>query len=75
LDITYNQILQSIPDEYQKEANCVLNMDEVAEAVDENESIDPEARLRDEHDILEICSSLVTWLGYLHPSTFEFDQQ
>lgn len=77
LDDTYNRILDSIPEEYQKEAFCVmqlltvsyhpLTIAEVAEAVAidcENEEFDPENRLPDQTDILEICSSLVTLSGY-----------
>ena len=83
LDDTYKRILQSIPDDYRKEANCVLNLlvvsfrplklDEVAEAVAvdcDNKIFDPENRLPDHHDILEICSSLVTWSGYRAPFNF-----
>ena len=79
LDETYNRILNNIPKEYQREAHCVLhllvisyrplNLKEVAEAVAvdcENEIFDPEDRLRDPYDILEICSSLVSLSRYSH---------
>jgi hypothetical protein len=72
LDDTYNRILDNIPEEYRKEAICVmrllavsfrpLTIEEVAEAtaVDvENEEFDTENRLRNPEVILEICSSLV----------------
>lgn len=77
LDETYNRILNSIPEEYQREARCVLHLlvvsyrpltlGEVAEAVAvdcENEIFDPADRLRNQHDILEICSSLVMLSRY-----------
>jgi hypothetical protein len=79
LDETYNRILNNIPEEYHKEARRVmqllaisyrpLTIDEVAEAIAvdcENEVFDPEKRLPDQMDILEICSSLVTLSGYFH---------
>ena len=65
-----------IPKEYQREAHCVLQLlvisyqlltlNEVAEvvAVDcKNEIFDPEDGLRDRHDILDICSSLIFLSG------------
>ena len=76
LDETYDRILQNIPDEYCKEAHCVLQLlcvsfqsltiNEVAEAIaidSENEIYSPENCLRDAQDILNICSSLVTLHG------------
>lgn len=73
LDKTYDPILCSIPQDYHREAQCVmqllafsyrpLTLDEVAEAIAVNcddECFDPEDRLPDQYDILEICSSLVT---------------
>ena len=77
LDETYNRILNRIPNEYKREAYCVfqllvisyrpLTLNEIADAVAvdcENETFDPENRLRDPCDILEICSSLVSLSGY-----------
>jgi len=77
LDETYNRTLNNIPKEYQREAHYVLSLlvisyrlltlKEVAEvvAVDcKNEIFDPEGKLRDPCDILEICSSLISLSGY-----------
>ena len=79
LDETYNRILNSIPKEYQREAHCVLHLLVIsyrplmlkgvveAVAVDcQNEIFDPEDRLRDPCDILEIFSSSVSLSGYSH---------
>jgi hypothetical protein len=76
LDKTYERIIDNIPVENRNAAHCAmqflaisfrpLTIDEVAEAVAvdcENETFDPEQRLRDRYDILEICSSLVTLFG------------
>ena len=76
LDETYDRILNGIPEEYCREAHCVLQLlcvayrnltlDEVAEAVAidlETETFTPENRLRDKLDIFDICSSLVTLHG------------
>ena len=78
LDKTYDRILNSIPEMHRREAHCVmqvlavtyrpLKIDEVAEAVAvdcENEIFNPEYRLQDPEDILEICSSLVCLSGYI----------
>ena len=78
LDETHERILRGIPEEYQREAQCIfhllvvsrrpLKLAEVAEALAvncETETFDPEDRLRDQHDILEICSSLITLSGYM----------
>ena len=76
LDETYDRILNNIPEEYCREAQCVLQLlcvafrsltlDEIGEAVaidSENQTFDTENRLRDKHDILDICSSLVILHG------------
>jgi len=76
LDDTYNRILNNIPEQYRREAYCILQLlavslhrvsvAEVAEAIAidcENEIFDPENRLRDEEVVFEICSSLVTLSG------------
>jgi ankyrin repeat protein len=73
LDETYNRILRSIPEQYQRAARRVLHLlfisrkpltlNEVAEAIAvdyEEERFDPENRLNDPNNILEICSSLVS---------------
>ena len=73
------ELLINIPKEYEREARCVLhllvisyrplNLKEMAEAVAvdcENEIFDSEDRLRDYHDILEICSSLVSLSKFNH---------
>ena len=73
LDETYNRILKCVPAEYQREIRCALHLlviscrpltlYEVAEAVAvdyEDQKFDVENRLRDPHDILEMCSSLVS---------------
>lgn len=70
---TYKRSLGSIPAEYQRQARTVfhllvislrsLTLFEVADAVAvdlEEEYFDAENRLRDPHDILDICSSLVS---------------
>ena len=67
LDGTYTRILESIPEEYQREVFHALQLlvvsyralalDEVAEAIVidyENEKVSPEDRFRDSHDIIEI---------------------
>jgi len=56
-----------------------LKIAEVAEAVAVNcvtETFDPEDRLRDQQDILEICSSLIALSGYtvLASSTYHQEQ-
>jgi hypothetical protein len=73
LDETYNRILKCVPSEYRREVRCALHLlviscrpltlYEVAEAVAvgyEDDKFDVENRLRDPHDILEMCSSLVS---------------
>jgi len=85
LDEMYERILQKIPGKHRGKVNCVLHMlvvsfrplklHEVAEAIAvdcENNIFDLADRLLDQHDILKICSSLVTWSGYYGPpATFE----
>jgi hypothetical protein len=76
LDETYGRIISNIPEQYYPEARRVmqilavahwpLTIEEIAEAIGvdcENESFDPENRLRDPLDILEICSSLISLSG------------
>jgi len=73
LDETYQRIIANIPEEYYQEALRVmqimvvafrpLTLEAVAEAMvidDRKEIFDPECRMRDPMDILEICSSLVS---------------
>jgi hypothetical protein len=73
---TYERILNSIPQEYRKEAHCAfqlltvsyepLTLVQVAEAVAvdcESEMFDPENRLREPEALLEICSSLLSLSG------------
>jgi hypothetical protein len=73
LEETYDRILNSIPKQYCREARIVMQLlaisyrpmtlSEVSEAVIvdyKNCEFDPENRLRDPHDLLEICSSLIT---------------
>ncbi|KAI9838432.1 MAG: hypothetical protein M1837_002487 [Sclerophora amabilis] len=73
LDETYDRILISIDEDYQRQAHIALqwlafsgrplSLDEVAEAVavnPEQTSFADEDRLYDPHDILTFCSSLVT---------------
>ena len=74
LDETYDRILLSIPPEYEREAYsalqylavapCSVSVADVAEAVAidrECHSFDPEDRLADPFDIVEVLSSLVTY--------------
>jgi hypothetical protein len=87
LDETYDRILNNIPKAYREQAHCVLQLltvssraltiDELAEAVTVDctkEQVDPELRLRDPYEILEICSSLVELSGYVfNPHMMESD--
>ena len=74
LDETYDRILQKIPPEYEREAfsalqylavaPCSVSVADVAEAVAidrECHTFDPEDRLADPFDIVEVLSSLVTY--------------
>ena len=78
LENTYDRILENIPKDDRKQAHCVLQLltvsfrpltiDEIAEAVTvdcEEEQVDPDLRLRDPCDILEICPSLVELSEYV----------
>lgn len=81
LDETYDRILNNIPSEYRKEAHCILQLVTVCYSTPSLEGLadavgvdtcslrfNPDERLADKFDILEICSSLVTLSGYgLHP--------
>lgn len=84
LDKTYDRILLSIPKHFFREAYCALQflavacrpltINEVAEAIAvdcEAEKFDPEDRLPEADDIIEICSSLVTLSGYVKRSRDE----
>lgn len=74
LDETYDRILLNIPAEYEREAYlalqylavapCSVSVADVAEAVaidQECHTFDPEDRLADPFDIVEVLSSLVTY--------------
>ena len=74
LDETYDRILLNIPPEYEREAYsalqylalapCSVSVADVAEAVaidHERHTFDPEDRLADPFDIVEVLSSLVTY--------------
>ena len=74
LDETYDRILLNIPSEYEREAysalqylavaHCSVSVADVAEAVaidQEYHTFDPEDRLADPFDIVEVLSSLVTY--------------
>ena len=74
LDETYDRILFNIPPEYEREAYsalqylalapCSVSVADVAEAVAidrERHTFDPEDRLADPFDIVEVLSSLVTY--------------
>lgn len=78
LDLTYDRILINLSPFHREMALCVfqllvvstrpMTIYEVAEAVVvdcEEEEFDPEYRLPDPYDIIEICSSLVTLSRFL----------
>lgn len=85
LDETYARILRNIPDEYFFEAHQILqllvasyrplSLIEVAEAIAvdcDHEIIDLNRKLRDEHDILEICSTLITKSNYTYTDRHKY---
>lgn len=74
LDETYDRILLNIPEEHRGDAMTILqwlafsvrplNLNEIAEVLaidcdDQDPCFDPDQRLREPRDILDICSSLV----------------
>ena len=86
LDETYDRILLNIPPEYEREAYlalqylavapCSVSVADVAEAVAidrECHTFDPEDRLADPFDIVEVLSSLVTYSSAQIALTIEED--
>lgn len=84
LDETYDRILLNIPPEYEREAYsalqylavapCSVSVADVAEAVAidrERHTFDPEDRLADPFDIVEVLSSLVTYSSAQIALTFD----
>ena len=84
LDETYDRILSNIPSEYEREAYvalqylavapCSVSVADVAEAVAidrEHHTFDPEDRLADPFDIVEVLSSLVTYSSAQVALTFD----
>jgi hypothetical protein len=72
LEATYDRILNNIPEDERQVAHCVLQLltvsyrpltiGEIAEAIVvdcKKQEVDPDLALRDPHEILEICPSLI----------------